>query len=466
MSHQILVVDDELSMREALSILLKSWGHDVHTAQNGKEAISILEDAEFDLVLTDIRMDPGPSGIDVLDAAHRRWPDTQVIVMTAYAKTETAVEAMKKGAYDYISKPFKNKEMQITIAMALEKRDLVLSNQRLRREVHRRFSFESLVGASTRMKEVYDTIRQIADTRTSVLLLGESGTGKEMVARALHYNSSRSQGAFVVINCGAIPDALMESELFGHVKGAFTGAVVEKKGLFEVADGGTLFLDEIGELSLHLQVKLLRALQERKVKKVGGTRETDVDVRLLAATNRDLEEEVRKGTFRDDLYFRINVIQVNLPALRERPEDVPLLASFFLDRYNEELGKRIQGFTREALDILGRYDYPGNVRELENVVQRAVAFEQSDWVTPSSLPPRVRDSGGPIVAPGPQVGPIPEGDFSLDSYVEDLERNYVLTALSQTGGNVTDAARKLGISFRSMRYKMSKYGIRKDGSGK
>jgi two-component system response regulator PilR (NtrC family) len=287
-----------------------------------------------------------------------------------------------------------------------------------------------------------------------------------MVARALHYNSSRSQGAFVVINCGAIPDALMESELFGHVKGAFTGAVVEKKGLFEVADGGTLFLDEIGELSLHLQVKLLRALQERKVKKVGGTRETDVDVRLLAATNRDLEEEVRKGTFRDDLYFRINVIQVNLPALRERPEDVPLLASFFLDRYNEELGKRIQGFTREALDILGRYDYPGNVRELENVVQRAVAFEQSDWVTPSSLPPRVRDSGGPIVAPGPQVGPIPEGDFSLDSYVEDLERNYVLTALSQTGGNVTDAARKLGISFRSMRYKMSKYGIRKDGSGK
>ncbi len=462
MVHQILVVDDERSMREVLEIFLKGRGFEVQTAPNGKEAIRLLEDSEFDLVLTDLKMDPGPSGLDVLDATHRRWPETQVIVMTAYSTTETAVEAMKKGAYDYVAKPFNNKELEVTLAKALEKRDLILSNLRLRQEVHRRFSFESLVGASARMKEVYDTIRQIADTRTSVLLLGESGTGKEMVARALHYNSSRSRGPFVVINCGAIPDALMESELFGHVKGAFTGAVAEKKGLFEVADGGTLFLDEIGELSLHLQVKLLRALQERKVKRVGGTRESDIDVRLLAATNKDLEDEVRRGNFRDDLYFRINVIQVNLPALRERSEDIPLLASFFLDRYNEELGKQLRGFTQEALALLGRYDYPGNVRELENVVQRAVAFEQSDWITPSSLPPRVREGSPGHAQPAP-FGPIPDGEFSLDSYVEDLERHYVVTALSQTSGNVTDAARKLGISFRSMRYKMAKYGIRKEG---
>ncbi|MBM4355087.1 MAG: sigma-54-dependent Fis family transcriptional regulator [Deltaproteobacteria bacterium] len=457
----ILVVDDERSMREFLEIFLARKGHEVQVAQDGREATRILEDSEFDLVITDLKM-PGIGGMEVLDSTHRRWPDTEVIVMTAFSTTETAVEAMKKGAHDYIAKPFKINEVEVVIDKALQKRTLVRSNQRLRQEVHRRFSFESLVGASPRMKEVYDTIRQIADTRTNVLLLGESGTGKEMVARALHYNSSRSGGPFVVINCGAIPDTLMESELFGHVKGAFTGAVVEKKGLFEVADSGTLFLDEIGELSLHLQVKLLRALQERKIKRVGGMKETDIDVRLVAATNKDLEEEVRKGTFRDDLYFRINVIQVNLPPLRERTGDIPLLAAFFLERYNEELGKRIRGLTQETLDLLGRYDYPGNVRELENVIQRAVAFEQSDWVTPSSLPPRVRGSEA-TPPPHNQAPSIPERDFSLDSYVEDLERTYLVSALSQTGGNVTDAAKKLGISFRSMRYKMSKYGIRKEG---
>jgi len=458
----ILVVDDDRSIREFFGNFLNRLGHDVQLAGDGKEAIRVLEDAEFDLVITDLKM-PGPSGLDVLDAAHRRWPDTQVILMTAfYNETPKAIEAMKKGAYDWVAKPFDNKKLEVTINKALEKRDLLLFNQRLQREVHRRFCFENLVGASPRMKEVYDTIRQIADTRTSVLLLGESGTGKEVVARALHYNSSRASGPFVVINCGAIPDMLMESELFGHVRGAFTGAVSEKKGLFEVADGGTLFLDEIGELSLHLQVKLLRVLQERKVKRVGGTKEIDIDVRLLAATNKDLEQEVHKGNFRDDLYFRINVIQVNLPALRERTGDIPLLARFFLERYNEELGKRLLGFSTEALGFLERYDYPGNVRELENVVQRAVAFEQSDWITPSSLAPRVCGTGSPS-QPSAQAGQIPDGDFSLDSYVEDLERSYLVSALSQTSGNVTDAAEKLGISFRAMRYKMSKYGIRKEG---
>ncbi len=310
------------------------------------------------------------------------------------------------------------------------------------------------------MNEVYQTIRQIADTRTNVLVCGESGTGKELVARALHYNSVRADKPFVVINCGAIPDNLMESELFGHVKGAFTGAVVDKKGLFESASGGSLFLDEIGELSLHLQVKLLRALQERKVKRVGGIGELDVDVRLIAATNKNLEEEIRLGRFRDDLYFRINVIQINLPSLKERLVDIPLLAHHFLVRYNEELGKRIEGFDREAMALMKAYDYPGNVRELENVVQRAVAFEQTEWITASSLPSRLRGPRTERTDPG--VVPEPGENFSMDGFVEQVEQKLLSQALFQTGGNVTEAAKRLGISFRAMRYKLSKYGIRKE----
>ena len=455
---KVLVVDDERSMREFLEIFLIKKGHEVTLAANGQEAIEIFTEEEFDLVFTDLRM-PEVDGITVLQEVKRLWPDTQVIVVTAFSTTETAIEAMKLGAYDYLAKPFKVNEAGVIVDKALEKRDLVLDNLRLKREVAGKFSFENLIGKSDRMKEVYQTIRQIADTRTNVLVGGESGTGKELVARALHYNSCRATQPFVVINCGAIPDNLMESELFGHVKGAFTGAVVDKKGLFETASGGSFFLDEIGELSLHLQVKLLRALQERKVKRVGGVSEIDIDVRIIAATNKDLEEEIRNGNFRDDLYFRINVIQITLPSLRERAADIPLLAHHFLTRYSEELGRRIQGFDREAMALMRSYDYPGNVRELENVVQRAVAFEQSEWITARSLPSRLRDPRTERTDPG--IIPEPGENFSMDNFVEQVEQKLLTQALFQSSGNVTDAAKRLGISFRAMRYKLSKYGIRK-----
>jgi len=455
---QFLVVDDERSMRDFLEIFLAKQKHEVDLAADGREAVKLLGQAEYDLVVTDLRM-PHVDGMTVLQEAKRRWPDTQVIVMTAFSTTETAIEAMKKGAYDYISKPFKVSEVGVVIGKALEKRELLLANRRLKRELTRKLSVENLVGNSQRMHEVYQTIHQIADTRTNILVCGESGTGKELVARALHYNSSRSGKPFVVINCGAIPDALMESELFGHVKGSFTGAIADKKGLFEVANGGTIFLDEIGELSLHLQVKLLRALQERCIKRVGGTREMEVDVRLIAATNKDLEQEVRGGGFRDDLYFRINVIQMNLPSLRERRDDVPLLAQHFLGRYNEELGKRIEGFTRETLDLMAAHDYPGNVRELENVVQRAVAFEQSEWVTPASLPARLQGGGA---SPEPDLLVPDTENFNLDEHLERVEYRFLRQAMREVGGNVTESARRLGVSFRAMRYKLSKYGIRKE----
>ena len=458
----ILVVDDERSMREFLEIFLSKKGHSVHTAENGGDALERISGLEYDLVVTDLKM-PGISGLSVLEETKKQWPDTQVIVMTAFSTTETAIDAMKKGAYDYVSKPFEINEAGVVIDKALNLRELVLDNQRLRREVRRQFSFESIVGSSQAMKEVYGTIRQIADTRTNILICGESGTGKELVAKALHYNSSRADKPLVVINCGAIPDQLMESELFGHVRGSFTGAISDKKGLFEAANGGTVFLDEIGELSLHLQVKLLRTLQERKIKRVGGIKETDIDTRLVAATNKDLEKEVRAGRFRDDLYFRINVIQVTLPPLRDRRDDVPLLAHFFLDRYNEELGKSIQGFTREALNAMIGYDYPGNVRELENIVERAVAFEQTEWIGPKSLPARL--FGVSETSPGVIVsGDVGEG-MGLDTYLEQVERKLVLQAMAATGGSVTESARQLGISFRSMRYKLSKYGIRKESFG-
>jgi two-component system response regulator PilR (NtrC family) len=457
MMARILVVDDERSMREFLEILLSKKGHDVETASDGNAARTLVGQTEYDLVVTDLKM-PGPSGMDVLAAVKQTWPETEVIVMTAYSTTETAVEAMRRGAYHYVCKPFEVNEVSVIIEKAMEKRDLVLSNRRLKDEVGSR-SFESLVGGSAKMGDLFRTIRRIADTKSSVLVTGESGTGKELVARAIHFNSSRRDKPLTVINCGAIPDALMESELFGHVKGSFTGAVADKKGLFEVANGGTIFLDEIGELTPHLQVKLLRAIQERKVKPVGGVREVDIDVRLVAATNKDLEAEVKAGRFRDDLYFRINVIQLQIPPLRERREDIPVLAHHFLERHGHELPRTIRGFTREAMRLLSGYDFPGNVRELENIVERALAFEHGEWISPESLPSRL--TGVTAAQPDPDVRPGPES-FNLDQYVEDIERKWVLEAMQACMGSVTESARKLGISFRSMRYKLAKYGIRKE----
>lgn len=459
----ILVVDDERSMREFLEIFLLKRGHDVTVAESAEVAFDRLAKSEFDLVITDLRM-PGKGGMDVLREAKRLWPDTQVMVMTAYSTTETAIEAMREGAYDYLGKPFKINEVGVVIDKALEKRQLLVTNQRLNREVRKQFAVESIVGTSMGMKAVFDTLQKVASTKASVLVMGESGTGKELIAKALHYNSNRSEKPLVVVNCGAIPDALMESELFGHVRGSFTGAIADKRGLFEEAEGGTLFLDEIGEMSTHLQVKLLRAIQERRIKRVGGTKELPLDVRIVAATNRDLEEEVHRGNFREDLYFRLNVIQINIPPLRERREDIPLLAHYFLQRYNEEMGRRIRGFSGETMALLEGYDYPGNIRELENIIQRCVTFEMSDWVQSASLPPRmvgaVREpTSGVMAAVAPQTF---TEEHNLDHYIEEIERQFVVVALQESHGNMTEAAKKLGVTFRSMRYKLSKYGIRKD----
>jgi two-component system response regulator PilR (NtrC family) len=459
----ILVVDDERDMRTFLEIFLSRDGHEVHQASDGKEAFQCMKHQEYDLIMSDLKMPGDLGGMEVLARSRELWPDSQVIIMTAFSTTETAISAMKMGAYDYIEKPFNNKKVAVTIEKALEKRTLLLTNRRLKRAVRQHLSFESIIGVSPAMKDIFSQIQRIADTRTSVLILGESGTGKEMVARALHYSSQRSEAPMVVVNCGAIPDNLMESELFGYVKGAFTGATTDKKGLFEAASGGTLFLDEIGELSQHLQVKLLRALQERRIKRIGGLKEIETDIRILAATNRDLEEAVRQGSFREDLYFRINVIALTLPPLRERKEDISLLAEHFLQKYNEEIGRGIAGFTPETLEMLESYDYPGNVRELENIVQRGVALEQSLWITPEALPPRV--SGYHRAAPPPTAAaealPLEDG-FNLDEHLDAQELRYVQDALTSTQGNVTEAARVLGISFRAMRYKLSKHGIRKE----
>src|SRR6185503_8247954 len=361
----VLVVDDERSMREFLAICLRREGHQVSVAESGERALESLAGAPADIVVTDLKMPGKVDGLGLLRAISDRGLDTEVIVVTAFATPETAIAAMKQGAYDYLTKPFKVDEINAVIARALEKRALIEANVALREKVTGRYRLASLLARSPQMQRVFELIGKIHSTRTSILITGESGTGKELVARALHSEGNRSQKAFVAVNCGAIPEELMESELFGHRKGSFTGAIADKTGLFQQADGGILFLDEVGELSLGLQVKLLRALQERKVKPVGDTVEHTVDVRVITATNRELEEEVARGAFRSDLYYRLNVIEVRLPALRQRREDIPLLIEHFVRRYAAEQDKRIAGLTPEAARALEGYDYPGNVRELE-----------------------------------------------------------------------------------------------------
>ncbi|HJZ83929.1 MAG TPA: sigma-54 dependent transcriptional regulator, partial [Polyangia bacterium] len=371
-SGRILIVDDEASMREFLSICLRRAGYAVEPASGGPEALRKLDgDSDFDVVVTDLKM-PGSGGLDVLDAVKKRAPSTEVIVITAYATPETAIAAMKRGAYDYLTKPFKVDEIEVVVARAMEKRALVRENRLLRAELKGQYHLDRLVGKSAAMARVFDLVRKVAAAKTNVLITGESGTGKELVARALHQIGSRPDGPFVAVNCGAIPEALLESELFGHLRGAFTGADRDHPGLFVAASSGTLFLDEIGELPMALQVKLLRALQERSVRPVGGSTEREVDVRVVAASNRDLEGEVERGAFRQDLYYRLNVIQIQMPPLRARRDDIPLLAHLFAERYAAELGKPVPILAPDALRALCEYDYPGNVRELENLVERAV----------------------------------------------------------------------------------------------
>jgi two-component system response regulator PilR (NtrC family) len=453
----VLVVDDERSMREFLAICLRREGHEVAVAQSGTQALEALAARPTDIVVTDLRMPGELDGLGLLGEVKRRGLDAEVIVVTAFATAETAIAAMKQGAYDYLTKPFKVDEINAVIARAMEKRALVAENVLLRQQVTGRYRLASLLGKSPQMQKVFELIGKIHSARTSVLLTGESGTGKELVARALHTEGNRAKHPLVTVNCGAIPDELMESELFGHVKGAFTGAIADKVGLFQHADHGTLFLDEIGELSQPLQVKLLRALQERKVKAVGATDEVEVDVRVIAATNRELEAEVASGAFRGDLYYRLNVIELRLPPLRERREDIPLLAEHFLRRYGGEREPRVVGFSREAMQKLEGYGFPGNVRELENLIERAATLTNGSRIGPDDLPalkPRV--SQGAADAAGLA---IPADGIQLDSLLHDYERAIVERALAQAGGIRKRAALLLGISFRSLRYRLTKLGL-------
>jgi two-component system response regulator PilR (NtrC family) len=449
-SARILVCDDEASLREMLQILLRREGYRVDLVDGVHAARDQLASADpYDVVITDLVM-PDGTGMEVLDAVRARSADTQILMVTAFATTEQAVEAMRKGAYDYVQKPFRNHELLATLEKALEKRAIVAENQTLRAEVKARWTEGQLIGKSAAMDRLRDLIKRVANATSSVLITGESGTGKEMVARALHFQSPRAEEPFVVLNCGAIPENLIESELFGHVKGAFTGATAAKEGLFRAANGGTLFLDEVGELPPPLQVKLLRVLQDRKVRPVGGTAEVEVDVRVLAATNRDVESEVETGTFREDLFYRLNVIRIEVPPLRERPEDIPVLAAYFLQKHAALQGRRL-AFSPEAMRWLAQQPYAGNVRELENMVERGVTLAPGNTVNREDL----GDTHPSKKAVG--LTQIPEGRFDLDEYLTQVEKELLFRALDQAGGVRKKASELLGMSFRQFRYRLAKH---------
>ncbi|TMQ15917.1 MAG: sigma-54-dependent Fis family transcriptional regulator [Candidatus Rokuibacteriota bacterium] len=449
---RVLVVDDEQSMRELLGIMLRQAGYQVAAADGGEAAIQMLKSESFDLVVTDLRMRK-VDGLGVLKAAKEFSPRTVVLVVTAFASTETAVEAMKLGAYDYVTKPFKLDELKLTVANALERRRLQEENQALKRQLRRERGFENFVGHSPKMLDVFETIRKTADSGSTVMITGESGTGKELVAQALHWESSRRNRPFVSVNCGAVPETLMESELFGHVKGAFTGAVASTEGLFAAADGGTLFLDEITEIPQTVQVKLLRAIQERQVRRVGDTRDVKVDVRLIAASNRDLGKAVADGVLREDLFYRLNVIPIHLPPLRDRREDIPLLVAHFIKKLAREVGREVHGVTPEAVAVLEQYHWPGNIRELENVVERALVLGSSDMLVVDALPASVRQPRDRDELPVE----LPTEGLDLEATLDRIERRYIQLALDRVGGVQTRAAELLRVSFRQFRYKLQKF---------
>jgi two-component system response regulator PilR (NtrC family) len=453
---RLLVVDDEPSMRVFLEVLLNKAGHLVELAADAAGAQRALAAADVDVVLTDLKLGR-KSGLDVLKKVKAERPETEVIVMTAFASDEGDLIAMRMGAYDYVAKPFKNDELLLLVGKALEKRALaqrgrVLAqdNELLREQLSARGRFEQMVGRSPAMQSVFSVVDKVAAARTTVLITGESGVGKELVARAVHHRSPRSTAPFVPVNCGAIPEGLIESEMFGHAKGAFTGAQTAKAGLFEAAQGGTLFLDEIGELPLALQVKLLRALQERRIRPVGDTADIEVDVRLVAATNRDLEAEMRAGRFREDLFYRLNVVQIRVPPLRERREDVMPLAEHFLKRFAVEHGRPVLTLSAEAYRRLDEYWFPGNVRELENLIERAVALSSGLEISVDALPATLRNP----LAMTPE-GPLPQG-FSLEAHIEAIERALIDRALADAHGVKKDAAAKLGLSFRQFRHRVKR----------
>jgi two-component system response regulator PilR (NtrC family) len=461
--NSILVVEDEKSMRDLLALMLGKEGFKVETVQSGDAARARIDDKTFyDLVITDVSM-PGMSGLDLLRHTRRVSPDTAVILMTAFGSKDTAIQALNEGATYFVEKPFDLDEIKFAVRRTFEQRkiaaenaDLKVQNRDLQRSLADRYQFDGLVGRSGKMRTILQLIERVAGTTSTIMLSGESGTGKELIARAIHFNSQRRERQFVSINCGALPDPLLESELFGHMKGSFTGATANKKGLFEAADGGTIFLDEIGETSPAMQIKLLRVLQERRIRRVGGTAEIDVDVRVITATNQNLEDMVREKTFREDLYYRINVIPIRLPALREKPEDIPSLAEHFLEKYTRQVGKQIRGISEAAMECLESYPWPGNVRELENVIERSVALESGDLIQPDSLPREVRSGHS---GRGEVEVLLPEAGIDIENHVEEIRRRYMLEAMERTHGVQTRAAEMLGMTFRSFRYFAKKYGL-------
>jgi len=452
MSRKILIVDDETSMRDFLSILLGREGYAVETAADAESALALLAERSYDLIISDVKM-PGLNGIALLERVKRSWPDTAVLMITAYSTAEDAVEAMKLGAYDYLAKPFKVEELKILVRNALEKLDLTKENIRLRREVRERFS--RFVGKSRVMRDLYTLIEKVAASTSSVLIMGESGTGKELAARAIHEHSLRRDETFVAVNCGAIPDTLMESELFGHKKGAFTGAVADKPGLFEQAEGGTLFLDEIGEIPLLLQAKLLRVLQEKEFRRVGGSETRKADVRIVAASNKDLEEQIREGTFREDLFYRLNVIMLRMPPLRERTEDiVPLIEHFFRKFTGREISEPVA--TPEALKVILSYPFPGNVRELENMVERCTVLGEP-LLDCDALPPQILSCTRRAEAYA--GADIPSDGMNLETYLDTIEKRYLTMAMERCNGVKKRSAELLGLTFRSFRYRLAKFGM-------
>lgn len=452
-SKRILIIDDEENMLHMLKTILSKEGYEIITAGNGIEGLEKIETNLFDTILCDLRM-PEMDGLSFLKTVKVKNTDSTIIMMSAYGTIDLAVEAMKQGAYDYISKPFKPDEIILTLKKAEERERLRKENILLKKEIKKEFGFENIITKNDKMLQIFETIHKISDYDTSVLIIGESGTGKELVAKAIHYDSKRSGKPFIAINCGAIPENLLESELFGYVKGAFTDANQNKKGLFEEADGGTILLDEIGELPSNLQVKLLRALQEGEVRKVGDTKQIKLDVRIIAATSKNLGQEVRKDSFREDLFYRLNVIQIDLPPLRERREDIPLLINHFINRYNGKHHLKAKNISSAALNILVEYDWQGNIRELENAIERAVILSEGSCIEVSALPPDIRK----LKAPGEKE--MVNDEYSIKRIHLIMEEQLIKKALDKTKGNRTQAAKLLEISHPSLLSKMKEFSIR------
>ncbi|MBN2198583.1 MAG: sigma-54-dependent Fis family transcriptional regulator [Candidatus Aminicenantes bacterium] len=458
----ILIIDDEKSILDLLSLVFRKDGFQVKTCSAPDKVFEVIQSEAFDLLLCDIKMPP-LDGMDALRFMRREKPEVPVVMMTAYGSVRQAVEALKIGASDYVMKPFDVEELRIIVSRGFERRRLAEENVLLKKRLEERGGLGLMVGKSKAMKEIYSLIERVAGTDTTVLIQGESGTGKELAAQAIHSLSRRKDRPFISINCAALPENLLESELFGHVKGAFTGATVDKKGMFEVAQSGTLFLDEVAETAPMTQVKLLRALQERKIRRVGGTDETAVDVRIIAATNQDLKKRMDEGRFREELYYRLNVISFEMPPLRRKTEDIPLLVGMFLDKYCRHMGKKMKRLTPEVVSLLETYSWPGNIRELENVIERIVAIEDRETITSACLPAE-------IVAPreDEQAKVVLRPNFNLETHVADVTKRYIREARRSSGGNLKKAASMLGISYRSLRYLIEKYKLKdmRNGNGR